>query len=280
LRFACRITWCRSLSDVETRIGKLSGANPSTLATVTNRRGVISGDADFYTWGLFADRIDDDDEGEDGDRTGKPTHDVRAVGVQSFALEGGDRLLAFAVNGYNRWSNASVNELDIYVDVNGDGKDDYLIAGADFGALTAGDDNGVMGSFVFDLHTGDGSIEFFATAPTDSSTVIMPVLASQLCTAAEYCLSASNPRLTYHVESHDRVNGGSKQVPDVAKYNPWTRAITDGGFVTVKPGASGSTPVVVNSAETAATRALGLMVVTFDNKSGSEEAQLIPLDAR
>ena len=63
----------RAKSDISTSIGKLQGTNPSTIATVTNKHGVIAGDADFYAWGL-----------EDKKDKGKVSNDIRAVGVQSF----------------------------------------------------------------------------------------------------------------------------------------------------------------------------------------------------
>ena len=68
--------------------------------------------------------------------------------------------------------NAASNEFDIYVDVNpaaNDG-DDYIIIGVDFGAVTAGVFNGRMAAFVFSTHSAGASVNFFATAPTDSST--------------------------------------------------------------------------------------------------------------
>ena len=35
-----------------TSIGNLKGIDPSTVATVTNKKGAVTGDADFYAWGL------------------------------------------------------------------------------------------------------------------------------------------------------------------------------------------------------------------------------------
>jgi subtilisin family serine protease len=278
----------RPQADVETRIGRLAGTNPSTTATVTNPQGVIAGTADFYSWGLFDRPLgDNDSDGENDGDVSKPSNDVRAVGVQSFAFPSATnptrRLLVFAVNTYNRWSNASVNEFDISVDVDGDGKDDYVIVGADQGAVQTGTSNGVMGSFVFSLRSGRGTINFLASAPTDSSTALLPITSTQLClastaTVTEACLSASNPRLTYHAKSFDLVNGGSKTVAGTAKYNAWSSAVSDGGFATVDPGATDtSNTISVNSAEAALTPPLGLMIVNIDNKSGREEAQLIPI---
>jgi len=49
-------------------------------------------------------------------------------------------------------------------------------------------------------------------------------------------------------------------------------------FATVNPGAADtSNTISVNTAEAALTPPLGLMVVNIDNKSGREEAQLIPI---
>jgi len=142
-----------------------------------------------------------------------------------------------------------------------------------------------MGSFVFSARFPEApaSINFLAAAPTDSSTLLLPVRSSQLCctfpdpTKNEPCLSKSkNPRFTYHAVSFDLANGGNKVVAGSAKFNAWSSSISQGGFVTVAPGASDATTVIsVNSAESNLTPALGVMVVTSDNKSGADEAQLI-----
>ena len=278
----------RALSDVSTSIGKLKGTNPSTIATVSNKRRAISGDADFYAWGIFDRRTrgDDSEDDEGSENKDRASNDVRAIGVQSFpnpsAADPNRQLLVFAVNTYHRWSNASTNEFDISVDVDGDGVDDYVIVGVDQGAVQLGAFNGVMGSFVFSTRSAGASIAFLAAAPTDSSTVLLPVRSSQLCRAGEPCLSKlTNPRLTYHAVSFDLINGGQKVVPGSAKYNAWSSSISQGGFVTVAPGATDATTVIsVNSAESNLTPALGLMVVTFDNKSGADEAQLIKVDVK
>jgi hypothetical protein len=111
--------------------------------------------------------------------------------------------------------------------------------------------------------------------------VLLPVLSSQLCRANEPCLSAANPRITYHVVAFDVSNGGADVVPGTAKFNAFSPSITTGGFATVPPGGTDTSNVVtVNSAEWAVTPALGLMVVTLDNKGGKDEAQLIDVDIK
>jgi hypothetical protein len=265
----------RAKADVSTKLGKLEGTDPSATAEVTNKKGVIPGNADFYAWGL---------EGKND--PGKVSNDVRAVGVQSFpfgnAADPNRALVVFAVNTMNRWSNASVNEFDIRVDVDGDGVDDYIVVGADQGDIQTGTFNGVMGSFVFSTRSAGASLAFLADAATDGSTVLLPFTSTQMCRAGEPCLSkASHPRITYHAVGFDLTGEvGPDVVPGTAAYNVWNPAITTGGFATVAPGGSDTSNVVqVNSAEWALTPAKGLMIVSGDNKSGKDEAQLIKVDA-
>ena len=148
-------------------------------------------------------------------------------------------------------------------------------------AVQLGDFNGIMGSFVFSTRSAGASIQFLATAPTDGSTALLPVLASQLCRTGEPCLSAAKPRITYHAVSFDLVLGGSNVVAGSARFNVWSSAISTGGFAFVAPGQTDSSNVIsVNSAEYALTPPLGLMIVTLDNLSGEGEAQLIEVQVK
>lgn len=259
----------RALSAVNATMAKsVTTGSPTTNANLSNPGGPIAGDADFYAWGL-----------NDVKDAGTNAADVRAIGVQSFPF-GTDQLLVFAVNTWNRWSNAASNEFDIYVDVNpaaNDG-DDYIIVGADQGAVQTGTFNGRMAAFVFSTHSAGATVNFFATAPTDSSTALLPVLASQLCRTGEACLSAVNPRLTYHAFGFDVTSNFVDVVAGPAKYNAFSSSISQGDFVTVSRGASGAVPITITPAEWAQTPALGTMIVTLDNKAGKEEAALLPLE--
>jgi len=255
----------RAKADVSTKLGELKGTNPSTIATVTNKKGVIAGDADFYAWGL-----------EDKKDKGKVSNDIRAVGVQSFPIDATEAVVVFAVNTHDRWSNASTNEFDIGIDVDGDGIDDYTVIGFDDGAVRTGVFSGRMGTWVASTRSGGLTSASLATAPTDSSTALLVALASQLCRTGEPCLRAANPRITYNAVSFDLQNGGVDKVKGTAKYNVWASAIRQGDFATVAPGATDTSIMIsVDSAEWALTPAKGLMIVTYDNKSGADEAQLI-----
>ena len=249
----------RSLSSIATRLtGKLDTRKAKAVAQVTNAGGVIPGTADFYAWGL-----------SDGDESFTRPIDMRAVGAQSFDAGGGSQLIVLAINGYDRWSNASVGDFEVYLDTNEDGTNDYAVVGADFGAITTGTFDGRLGSFVFDLKTGDGSIFFLASAPTDSSTVLLPFLTDQTD------LSATNPSFKYTATAFSVEGSEFDTVSGSASYNAYTPAISQGQFVTVAPGSAASVNVSVNKAEFAKTPPKGLMVVGIDNAAGATEAQLI-----
>ncbi|WP_433293743.1 S8 family serine peptidase [Actinoplanes sp. CA-030573] len=256
----------QSVSNIETHVdtGALRWKGSATAVT-SNRHGVVTGTADWYAWGL-----------SDGRDAEPGAADLRAVGVQSLPA---DNAIAFAVNTHNRLSNAARNEFDIYVDVNGDGTDDYDVVAVDYGLLTTGDLTGELVTAVFDIRTGDGTLEFFADAPTDSSTFVLPVLLSQLCAEGSPCLSADSPRMTYHAESIGTIDGNDDTIDGTASFNPFTPSLTTGVADEVAPNKYATETVKLDKAEFAKTPARGFMVVTHDNTSRTE-AQLIPVSAR
>ena len=249
----------RSLSSIVTTLtGKLNTSKTKAVAQVTNPAGAIAGTADFYAWGL-----------SDADESFASPIDIRAVGAQSFDAGGGTQLVVLAINGYDRWSNASVGDFEVYLDTNEDGTNDYAVVGADFGAITTGTFDGRLGSFVFDLKTGNASIFFLASAPTDSGTVLLPFRTDQTD------LSATNPSFTYTATAFSVEKNEFDAVSGSASFNAYTPAISQGQFVTVAPGSAANVDVSLNKAEFARTPPKGLMVVGIDNAAGASEAQLI-----
>jgi hypothetical protein len=104
----------------------------------------------------------------------------------------------------------------------------------------------------------------------------LPALVSQLCASGSPCLSAANPRLTYHVVSFDTVEGTSDTIDGTASYNAFTPAISTGMVDTVAPNATVTDTVAIDQAEWAKTPAKGLMIVSHDNES-ADETQFIPV---
>ena len=253
----------RAVARIATELdGEHVNRTGSMTATVTNDQGVITGNADWYAWGLSGTK-----------KEGQHANDFGAVGVQAFP-----GVLAFGVSSQKRWSNPTENEFDILVDVNGDGIDDYVVASVDLGRVTGAGTTGVLAVAVIDLRTNKATVRFLADAPFNSTSLALPVRISQLCRPGSPCLSAANPRFSYHAVSFN-IDGNVDSIDTLASFNAFTPAISTGMFDTLAPGASVTETVSINSAEWAKTPARGVMILSHDNLS-DEEAQLIPLSLR
>jgi subtilisin family serine protease len=235
---------------------KFTGSPKASRARLTNVGSLIPATADFYAWGL------------NSPNAGLGLADLRAAGVQSFGNPA-NPVVVFAVNTFKKWSSGFNVEFDIYLDSNGDGVDDYVIFNVDQGLLTTGTRNGVHLAVIANLTTGALSANYTVWAPTDSSTMLLPVNASSIG------LSAGNPRLSYAVFSFDLTSDAEDAFVGSARYNAFAPAITTGDFVTVAPNATVDVPLTVNSTEWAITPARGVMIVSQDNKSGQPEAKLL-----
>jgi hypothetical protein len=120
------------------------------------------------------------------------------------------------------------------------------------------------------LATGAFSANLFnADAPTDGSTVLMPVFASDLG------LSPSNSSFSYQVSFSNNYYGTSGMVPGTGHFDAFTPAISNAMFVPVAPGTAAAIPFQVDPAQLRKTPALGLMIVTEDNRSGGSQANLL-----
>lgn len=246
--------WFRNASQV---------ADGTKTVKLRNTLGAYAGSADFYTWGLSDARDVDSSVTDTG-------FDLRAAGVQSFA-DGDDQLLVFAVNNHRRWSSGAQNEFDVMVDTNADGNPDYVVYAVDSGLVrNSGDPDGTMEVFLADLSTGAlYTTGFRPSAPTDSSTVLIPIYASFMG------LSAESSTFAYTVNSYSILNTGSDEFGTWATYDPWSPALSNGQFVSVPRNGSVNVPVQVDAAAFAAQQPLGVMAVAMDNASGSGEAVLV-----
>lgn len=247
----------RARSNVEARLR--GEKNPSIR--LDNRNGVITGNGDFYAWGLKNPKTG----------TISAAFEPRAVGVQTNPISATDSVLVFAVNSYSRCSNAAAGEYDIYIDVNGDGVYDFVLFAADAGLVTAGSASGQMATFLLDLKKGTIVEQFLADAPTDGSIVLMPVYASHLG------IAPSNPRFSYAMQAFDDTGAG-EAVTGTASFNAFAPAVSNAMFVPVAPNTTADVPVSIDPVEITKTPALGFMVVTEDNVSGAGQAELLKLD--
>jgi hypothetical protein len=254
-----RITYMvvpRGLSNITT------GTPAGTSVPVTNN-GIHEGTVDAYTWELT-----DPNEG------GSPV-DIRDVGIQSYsgAVVGespSDRFNVFAINTWGRFTNASVNEFDVSIDTNHDGTTDYIVVGADLGAVTTGTFNGQYASFIFDA---DGNIvdAWLATAPMNGSVVELPFLSSDIGT------DSTSGALTYTVTGFSIVPGTLVDTTGSALYDPYRPATVNGQFLDLLPGATATASRAFSASRLLVTPALGLLYVNLDDANGAPQADEVPL---
>ena len=236
--------------------GKSSSTKKLSLR---NTLGALNAGADVYTWGLS--------DKKDAPRSVADTgYDLRAAGVQSFA-DGDDHQLVFAVNTHKRWSNAASNEFDVVIDNNRDGKPDWIVFSYDSGAVRAGSVDGVTEVFLQNVATGAlYASGYLATAPTDSSTILLPVWASDIGVTGAF---------DYTVASYSLTSGGEDEFSSMATYDPSAPAISNGQYVTVPKRGKASLTLEVDRKAYGVQKPLGTMVVVLDNQSGAKEALLL-----
>jgi minor extracellular serine protease Vpr len=253
----------RARSEVQAGLSGDLTEHPSATVALENESNAVGGTADFYAWGLQGHN---EELGSIG---------LHAVGVQSFNdPNNGGQQLVFAVNTFGRTSNPATTVYDLFLDVNGDGVPDYDVEAADLGTLTTGLPNGVLVVAVFNLKTQAATLEFFATAPTDGSVVLLQVV------AADVGVTSANPRFSYTAQTSDILTGNIDAITTPASFNAFNNAISTGAFVQLAPGAKASVPISLDATEFKKTPALGVMVVSLENKTGEEEqsqALLLPL---
>jgi hypothetical protein len=264
----------RARSNVATTLSAGFGPDSSSgTATVTNANGARSGSADFYAWGLQGSNAALGDLG------------IRAVGVHldPAQVNPANNTMTFAVNTFGRFNTPDVTEYDIVIDTTGTGTANKVLVAIDLGKFAANSYNGAYFTFLCDLPNGDKcKRQGLAKAPFNGSTILMPVKLSALALPGNpYPLDAEHPRFTYTAESFDLKGDrgyASDSVSGPGKFNAFTPAIYSSPVnVAVPPGAAGTATVSINSDEWDETRALGLMIVTTDNRAGAPQAQLIPV---
>jgi hypothetical protein len=225
-----------------------------------NRGSTVAGTADFYAWGLAS-----------GKAPGIAGHvDLHAAGVQSLA---NGEILVFAITTKKAWSSPVTQAFSVFVDSNRDGEVDFEVFSFDIGRVVNGLFDGRVGTFVFDAATGNLSLFYLASASTDGSSILLPV------PAAAIGVTPSNPRFAYTAASW-AFNGDTDAFESWAVFNAFSNAITTGAFEVVNPGDRIRVPFSVDASEWSATPALGLMIVSPDNRNGTDEANLVRVRVR
>lgn len=227
-----------------------------TDVAFTNEGGAVDAYTALYTWGLSdpADVPDDIDSGQD----------LASVGVASYG-DDSLRTVNFALNSSSRFSNPAQLIYNVDIDNDNDGKADYRIISADSGWVRDKEINGVAEVFVADLSSGNiyasGSMTL---SPTDSSTVVLQVVASQLGIKGKFSYTAS----VTDIKNEKVVD----TIDQWAQYDPANKPFNDGQFFKVNRGEAKTFSLELNEAASAEQKPLGYMAVVFDNAQGVTEA--------
>jgi minor extracellular serine protease Vpr len=159
----------------ETSAGLVQRGKPGPLLKLRNR-GLDAGDYDVFSLAGVSRRIPRSELPGAGDNFA--VIDMRSVGVRFLpdSLTGiGADILEFAINTNGRRAHPNYPaEFDIYIDVNGDGADDYVVFNAENGGFGA---TGQNLAFLVDLNEVNGPARafFFTDADLNSGNVILTV---------------------------------------------------------------------------------------------------------
>jgi subtilisin family serine protease len=292
--YPIRVPWIlvpRGTSDVRAyRPTTFTGGATRTANVHVKNKGVHQGNVDVFAWGLS-------DQAE-----GQGEIDLRAGGVQSLPTEvctgtpdPNDRCLIFAINTWNRWNSGAENEYDVNIDLNNDGKAEFALVGIDYAAVFGpGAIDGVPISLVLDKRNGSNRIVdvWFATAAPNSSTILLPVLASELGRtgssptfrywAQSFLVYDDSGGPTNPVLSTDLMlsgNSGSGGTQLEAYFNAFNNALSNGDFLSLQPGANGDIPISIRKAayKPAANSQKGWMFVNLEGRDGAQQVELIPV---
>jgi len=258
----------RGLSDVEASAKaaytKAQGIARSSIELANS--GIHTGFADVYAW-THADPAGDGFEGMD----------VRSVGVQSIAAENltgvadpNDRALLFAINNAGSASTAAVNEFDIVIDTNNNKKVDFVLVGVDYGAVTTGSFDGRLASLLFD-QAGNLLTAWVAESPPNSSTVILPILASELG------LKKGNSDFDFGLTAFSLEYGAVDAVAGMVTFDSHKSSVSTGDFIPLAPGDSARLPLFVDKGKFASAPTRGWLIVTLDDANGTDQANTVPI---
>ena len=106
--------------------------------------------------------------------------------------------------------------------------------------------------------------------------IVLPVLFDPAVRGWATLPEFVDPRFTYHAAALGLTDNTSDTIDTTAMFNPFTPAISTGMFDVVPPGGSATETVTINSAEWPQSPALGVMVITHDNKE-KDEAQTLDI---
>jgi hypothetical protein len=237
---------------------------PSGVLNLTNTGAANTGTVDVYSLDATSPKLDPGFQPRPGDNYA--VIDLKSVGTQ-FVPDGAGPfadILLFAINTWGQRSHPNYPaEFDIYVDVNNDGEDDFVVYNRELGAFGSTGQNVVV---TLDLNTGISTTQYFSISDVSSSNMILPVLAQNIGVFA-------NSKFSYQVFAFDNYfSGWLTDVSDRVTVTPNTpRFAADEQFFSIPVGGSKAVTVNHNPAGDAASPSQsGLLFMYYEGKTGAE----------
>ncbi len=205
-----------------------------------------------------------------------------------------DTTIYFGFATHGNWTTPNEVEFDIYIDVDRDGTDDFVLFNASLGLLTTGSFDDVFASFLFDLNTRDLFFEGFLngvsasalnTVPFNTNVMVLPVF------AADLGLTDANSTFDYHVvtfsadtpsspvESFIGIFSGVGDTSNTLTYNASDPGLDfTGGLAGVVPGSfdldGAVIPIGYDLAAYVAAGSQGVLLLHSHNTTGNHDEAL------
>ena len=257
-----------------------TGARAANVITLKNV-GAEFGDYDYDVFSLIGSSAALPASAFPGAGDAYATIDVRSVGVRYLppALCGA-HCLEFAISNYARQSHPNYPAgFEIYIDVDNDGSDDYVVYNQESGTFASSGQNRV---YVASLAGGAGSSIFFTDADLNSGNLIFTVLLNDEGAPGLPSLGAATSATlgislyaydNYFTDDYTDAVTGMKFTPAAPKYR-----VTSGlPFGAVPKGPLLNVPFTKNAAVTAAQSSeTGLLFMYRRNAGAESQAFVIP----
>lgn len=155
--------------------------------------GVGTAQNDAYALLAISDNLP-----EGGVGAGMPTPDIRAVGINTFLDSSCDAgfIWAFAINTWERQQHLMPVSLQVYLDINQDGVDDYVVLNRDFSGLNTISDGRQL-TYAVDLTTGVASAYFYTEHSMNTGNTVFYICGEQVGLTSADILATNVNMLVY-----------------------------------------------------------------------------------
>ena len=261
----------RAVSELTTKVNRVRGGTASFTTRNTSR---VSGTADVYAWQLS----DPADQALAVGAGGAP--DIRAVGmqvlpdVQPFDDEPDATGLGIAaISSTTRIATASATDQEVVIDTDGNGTPDYVVLAIDAGILFGLSPIGRSVSVTFDVATGELVRAFFTQGATNSATVLLPFVLSDVGLGDG---NGQDSTFDYTVRTFNTVSGAPDDtVDEVASFDIAAPPIETGQLFGVNARSSIDWSTGYDAAQVKKTGTKGVLLAELSDAAGESQAELL-----